>query len=78
MPRIGKLNVQVFSYVESIEAVGVRNTPERRSIIETLNTDQQQVSGNLMEYPVLKQIWDIVREATLQENVTLPLLFDAE
>jgi hypothetical protein len=53
MPRIGKLKVRDFSYVKSIKTVGVRNIPERRSRIETLNTDQQQVSRNLMEYPVL-------------------------
>jgi len=76
MPRKRELKNEVFLYVKSIETVGVRNIPERRSRIETLNTDQQQVSRNLMEYSASKQIWDVVLEAAGQEGVILSLLFD--
>jgi hypothetical protein len=63
MPRIGKLKVQAFSYVKSIEINKAKNISEIRSIIETEITNQQPGDRNLMEYPALIQIWDVVKEA---------------
>ena len=78
MPRIGELKVQVFLYVKSIKTGSVKDLLERRSRIKICISDLQPDSRNLMENPDLIKKWDIVKEAVYQEDVALPLLFDAE